>query len=361
MKTVTRLGACALALALGWVWAIAGAVPATADDIAWTVATADNANGSQRPNYTYAVAPGATISDAMVVTNAGSSKISLKVYAADGFTTSSGHLDVLPAGTASKDLGTWVTPAKTTVDLAPGQRVTIPFTIKVPADATPGDHTGGIVTSYVDTAKSSTVSVDRRLGSRIHIRVAGTLTPKVTVSNVSVQLPLAINPFAPVTATVRYRLTNTGNVRVVGHESVSVAGLGGLGGGQANAVTDEVIPGGTIERAVEIRGVWPLIHGEASVTVTPETVGGELSEASADASEAIWMIPWGWLGILVLLIAGGIVIGIVNHRRHWEWVDADDETAGQANAAQEPGAAQADSDEGPEPDASSGETTSKPE
>jgi hypothetical protein len=43
----------------------------------------------------------------------------------------------------------------------------IPFTITVPRNATPGDRTGGIVNSLMG-ADPAAITVERRLGSRIH-------------------------------------------------------------------------------------------------------------------------------------------------------------------------------------------------
>jgi hypothetical protein len=300
-----------------------GAVPAFAEDVSWTVATADNGQGRDRPNYTYAVEPGSVVSDGIVVSNAGTRAITLSVYAADAFTTSSGHLDLLPAGQKSTDVGAWVKPAADKVELQPGQSKTVAFTLRVPKDAAPGDHSGGIVTSYVDTTPGTSVSVDRRLGARIHVRVAGELAPAVTVGDVSVDVPVAVNPFVPVTATVRYRLANTGNTRVFGHETVRLTGPAGLAATTAAAETPEVVPGSTIDREVRVSGVWPLGLLTAHVDVVPETVGGETTDAVSASRDTV-AVPWGALGLLVLILAAGIGVGVWNHRRRWEWVPADE-------------------------------------
>ena len=55
-------------------------------DVTWTVRTASNSLGADRSSYGYAINPGGTVTDAMVVANRGSTALTLTVYAADGFT-----------------------------------------------------------------------------------------------------------------------------------------------------------------------------------------------------------------------------------------------------------------------------------
>ena len=99
------------------------APPAHAEDtLSWSVAPADGEQGTGRPNFQYALEPGAVVHDGFEVTNQGAQPLTVGLYAADGFTTPEGQLDLLPAGEPSTDLGTWVTLESSEVTLQPVRR-----------------------------------------------------------------------------------------------------------------------------------------------------------------------------------------------------------------------------------------------
>ncbi|MET0672096.1 MAG: DUF916 domain-containing protein, partial [Microbacterium pygmaeum] len=284
---------------------------ATSDGgVAWTVQTADNANGTARPNFSYDADPGAVISDTMLVVNTGTVALPLSVYAADAFTAPSGEIDVLVDGTPNVDSGTWVSLSPSSVDLAPGQQAEIAFTISVPADARPGDHSAGIVTSLVSSDASQSLSVDRRLGTRVNVRVAGELAPAAVVSAVATGYVPSWNPFTPGTLTVQYALENSGNTRLTGIEAIAASGPAGLFGATASGTQlKEVIPGSTIDVRSEVP-VLSLGWLSGSVTVSPEGVGlgaGSVAPISVDFSTVA--VPWSLYALL--LVAAGIVLAVV--------------------------------------------------
>ncbi|MCO7274380.1 WxL protein peptidoglycan domain-containing protein [Cellulosimicrobium cellulans] len=293
----------------------------TTGDLSWGLLPADNDHGTDRPNFSYAVGRGDTISDTVVLTNHSAQRLELRTYAADAFTTTSGQLDLLPAGETSSDLGSWIALGAGTVTVDPGQSLDVPFTITVPDDASPGDHSAGVITSLVQQASASTVALDRRLALRVHARVEGALAPTVEVSDVEVVHHDVANPFGTSSATVRYTLTNTGNARVVPAESVTVTGPFGwatITGGDGEL--PELLPGSALEREVAVTGVRPLGRADASVTVTATAVGiGGGATASDDGGAQTWAVPWAALALvgLVLLVAlrGPALVAALRRRR----------------------------------------------
>ncbi|WP_154796281.1 WxL protein peptidoglycan domain-containing protein [Occultella kanbiaonis] len=293
---------------------VGGQAPAAADvatdELTWSVAPADNDQGTGRPNFNYAVSPGDVIADAFVVTNLGTAELPLAIYAADGYTTPQGHLDLQPADVAPADLGTWVTLETTEVTLGAGESVEVPFTLAVPVDASPGDHPGGIVAAYTSSADGGTVRLDRRLGSRLHVRVAGEQQVGLEVSNVRLSQDLVINPIAAAPTVLTYTVTNVGNVRTLAHESVT---LGGPGGSTVTGTVEEIMPGSAVERSVVLSG-WPLIRVNADLVLTPEAVDGVIG-ADVAAGASTWAVPWGWLMVLFVILAVAVVIGVRRGRR----------------------------------------------
>ncbi|MEV7974375.1 DUF916 domain-containing protein [Cellulomonas sp. NPDC089187] len=300
-----------LTLALAGLFAFAPRAHAADDtQVSWGVRPANTVHGTDRPNFAYRLPPGGTLTDAIVVTNRGAEPLTLDVYAADGFLTADGTLDLLPAGEESQAVGAWTTAASSPVAVPAGESVEVPFTLTVPADAQPGDYAGGVVSTLrVDNAEG--VTVDRRLGSRLHLRVTGDLAPALTVDDVQVSyLSAGANPLAPGTATVSFAVTNTGNARIAPGETVSVGGPFGWGSTSAAELElPELIPGATVQRTATLEEVWPLLLASAQISVGGEVVAlpGATAEdvvvPTASASASAWAIPWTWLAALLLIVA----------------------------------------------------------
>ena len=338
--TRTRVPVALAALTLLGALALGGAPAATAatatdgsTQVTWGVRPADTVHGAERPNFAYTLPPGGTLSDALVVTNGGDAPLALDVYAADGFLTPDGTLDVLEAGEESTALGSWVAVATPEVVVQPDASVEIPFTVTVPADAQPGDYAAGVVSSLlVENAEG--VTVDRRLGSRMHVRVSGDLAPAIAVSDVRVDYDAGGNPARPGSATVSFTVTNTGNARVAPAEQVQIAGLLGLGRARAAAVdVPELIPGASVERSVVVDGVWPLVRTTARVALAGEVVALPGAAAAGEnplvpgvvGTAAAWAVPWAVLAALLLvgaLVALRVRAGRRRKVRQQQAVDA---------------------------------------
>jgi len=309
------LVAALVSIGLGVGLGAAGPALATEGQVTWGVSTAANDHGTDRQNFNYDVDPGGTVSDALVVSNHDTAPLDLDVYAADGFTTTSGQLDLVTRGTASVAVGSWTAADTGHVQIPAGGSATVPFTLTVPADATPGDYAGGIVTSLASPTQEQGLSVDRRLGIRIHLRVGGTLAPALAIENLHIDYAGTLNPIGTGDATVTYTIRNTGNVRLSAGQAVSFTGPFGLFGHEASGVepTPELLPGATWDVTASVAGVFPAFWLAATVNLTPE-LSADLADASGTvpaiapvaAGASLWTVPWTLL-ILVVLLAGAVV------------------------------------------------------
>ncbi|MEU5693563.1 DUF916 domain-containing protein, partial [Actinosynnema sp. NPDC020468] len=295
--TMTRILA-AVAAALLLVLGVPGL--AAAQNVTWGVRPADSALGENRPNFAYSVAPGAAVTDSLLVSNHEQRALTFAVYAADAFTTSSGQLDLKAAGEPSTGAGAWVRFDAPTVTVPGGQTVAVPFTITVPADATPGDHSGGVLTSLRVESESG-ITVDRRLGARMHLRVAGTLAPSVEVRDLKVAYDGTPNPVGKGTTTVDYTVVNTGNTRLTAQHTARVDGPFGWFGADASVEPiPELLPGESVTRRITV-GSLPAGRLAAAVTVTASVPGGAELAAVTGASTAI-AIPWSVAVCLLLVL-----------------------------------------------------------
>jgi hypothetical protein len=288
------------------------------DGPSWSVGPVNDAAGAARANFSYEVDPGSVLQDSIVVSNDGSADLTLDVYPADAFTTREGNIDVLTSGEPSVDGGSWVAVSATEIILVPGQEVVVPFTVTVPADARPGDHPAGIVTSLRSDDPAAQVQLDRRLGSRMQIRVSGDLVPALEISAPQVTFDGEWNPFASGSVTVDYTLTNTGNTRVTAATAVAMSGpLGIAGVSTASRQLPEVLPGSTIDVSETLDGIAALGWLSGTVTVLPSSVGfGATAMEPVIPVIEMAAIPYATLLILALVLAVVVTaVLIVRSRR----------------------------------------------
>lgn len=289
----------------------------------WAVTPGHQDQGGTRPNLSYQVAPGAVVQDSVTVYNLGNVQLDFAIYATDAFNNADGNFDLLAAGETPVDAGSWVAVAQQGLVLDPGQQATIPITITVPADATPGDHVGGIVaaiTNLSQTANQPVVRVEQRTGTRLYIQVAGPLAPELAVTDLATSYHPALNPLSG-SADVSFRVENRGNVRLAGTPTVSVGGPFGIG---KRTVTlppiAEVLPGEHITLTAKLADVPALLLDSTTVRVEPTDADGV---AAAVGKDRTFAPPVSVFVLLLVAIVAFIVRRVyVRHRGPGAGADA---------------------------------------
>ncbi|GAA2650029.1 DUF916 domain-containing protein [Paractinoplanes durhamensis] len=310
---------------LGVLLVLVPAAPAAADTggrATFGVRPTGKSGPDDRPTFAYAATPGGIFNDQVEISNAGTKPLTLKVYASDAFTPRTGGFDLLAAGAKPTDAGAWVVMSKPIVTVPARGRIILPFTLKVPATATPGDHSAGIVatlTSQGTDAKGNKVSVDQRVGARVYLRISGSLEPRLTVEGLTADYHPSRNPLSAGKTTLTYRVRNTGNVRLGAHQKVTVKTLWGTKT-TADGVADvrEILPGDAVDMTAEVKGALPAIWLTGSVAADPMAQAGDekLPLYSTTRDHGFWAVSWTLLAILVglVLLVGG-VFGVRRLRR----------------------------------------------
>jgi hypothetical protein len=274
----------------------------------WALGPAGSADPSQpgnRQSLAYDVAPGSTIEDAVTLYNFGNVPLPFRVYATDAFNRADGQVDLLPGDEEPTDVGSWVAVGEERLTVQPGQQVTIPVTITVPADARPGDHVGAMLASSPipgRTDEGATLNIDRRIGPDLLVRVQGPITPEVTVEDLSVSYSPSLNPLSG-SAEVTYTLHNTGNVRLKGTHHVTMGGPFGLGEASTEPIEfSGLLPGESIEVRVPVDGVPASVLSTATVHVEMGEVANDEALVTETASTSTLAIPVSLVAIAVLVI-----------------------------------------------------------
>ncbi|MCD0449012.1 DUF916 domain-containing protein [Actinocorallia sp. API 0066] len=271
----------------------------------WSVQPSGPKGPTGRDYFSYAAAPGATIQDTVGITNRGTEKLTFKVYATDAFNTADGSFALLTADRKPDDVGSWITLNKRTFTVKPGKRVDVPFTVRVPKNATPGDHSGGVlaaVTQQETTGGGQKVNVDRRVAARLHLRVNGPTTSALKVDRITASHdgPLVGNRKVKVS----YRVTNTGNIRLTARAHVYTEALFTWPQGTpADRDIPELLPGSSYTFTDEISGVLPAGPLKAAVRLTPSDPGGLSPTRLSPTTRSItfWAVPWVVLGVVVVV------------------------------------------------------------
>lgn len=94
--------------------------------------------------FNFEISPGQSREAGIIVNNLGGRAITVSTYSADGTNSSQGTFALTSRSYEQKHIGTWVTFAEPSVTIPPRQQMTIPFIVKVPENATPGNYGGGI-------------------------------------------------------------------------------------------------------------------------------------------------------------------------------------------------------------------------
>ncbi len=273
----------------------------------------------QRPNFVFGGGPGvAPFHDYVSVLNIGSQPLTLSLYAADAQATSNGQFSVKLQGNSQSDVGSWISlgagptvtiPARTA---AGPSRILVPFSLKIPASASPGDHVGAILVSLhtaAGTGSRASEALDQRVGIRVYVRVSGTVHASLTVQKLSAGFSpfIQANPVGSGKVTVSYVVRNTGNVILGASQTVSVSGLFGTEHASGLAQIPALLPGSSVTIHATVRGVFPAFHDTAKVSITPEAPVGAVDPGLKrfSKSTSVWAAPWTLIVLIVVLVPLG--------------------------------------------------------
>ncbi|MGW5459889.1 WxL protein peptidoglycan domain-containing protein [Streptomyces sp. NPDC003996] len=298
-----------LGLMLAW-----QATPAhAADNGSWSVYPVASKIAAL-PYFYLSADPGQTLTDKVAVQNKTGRPLSFRLYAADAYNTArDGGFAVRTVKEHMLGVGAWARLGKSRVTVPGHTTVTVPFTLRVPQGAQPGDHPGAVVAldERVDPGSGRlALGVQRAVGARVYLRVGGPTLPALSVGQLRITHHQPLIPgLGTGTATVSYTLRNTGNVTLDPTVELKARGLFGrtLLDRELTRVPSELLPGQRVRLTETWSGAPQLDRAE--VTLTASATGTRQS-----ASASFLALPWLLAG---LVFAAGAVTGalLVRARR----------------------------------------------
>jgi hypothetical protein len=329
-RTARLLGALIVVFSVATTLLIPGTAAVAADgDPTVGVATrpaGEDGRPDGRSRFSYSADPGQTVTDRVLVGNTGTERQDFTVFATDAYNAGDGEFALLATDDAPTQIGAWVTfedgSNRVQFSLDPEEVKLVTFTVTVPADATPGDHAGGLVASVLEAGAQ--VSLDRRVATAIFTRVSGDLQPRLNVSSFeAVHQGDWWNPFGG-TVKILYTVDNPGNVALAANFTGRVVTWFGIpAGGEQGGGVPILLPGNTATFEVELAGVgqWgylnPSIRLQPFVDTPDEAL--ELSVPPVTRDSVTIAVPW---ALLILVALAAAVVFFIRWRRRRDEIRA---------------------------------------
>lgn len=281
---------------------VPGASAAESGKPTWSVTPGGEGGGNQRSAFFYTLKPGAVLRDSVVINNTGRRALKLDLYAADAYQTKGeGAFTVRQATDDKLGVSRWVAFGhRSRFKVAPGKAVSIPFEVRLPSDAQPGDHVGAVMAAAVKSEKSGGdgalgFDVRRRIGARIYLRVEGPTDPSLAVDRLTSRATPDLVPFVGGTGHVEidYSVTNTGNVQQAPEAVMELVGPFGNTVGTKKVEVPELLPGSTVTGTVRFDRLPAQGRLRARLAL-------ESPDADAEAVTTVWALPW----VPALVLAG---------------------------------------------------------
>ncbi|HEU5005004.1 MAG TPA: hypothetical protein VFT49_02890 [Candidatus Saccharimonadales bacterium] len=216
----------------------------------------------------------------------------------------------------------WITPPAA-LTLQPKQIKTLPITINVPANASPGGHYGVIRFSAVPPElKGTGVSLSASLGSLVLLTVNGNIQHKLAIQQFSVSKNgKAGHLFQSTPLTLTEVIKNTGNVHEEPTAVITVKDFFGrtLAGVSVNYAKRNVLPGSSrkfVEPLDKTAYGSHRFFGRYTATMKLTYANNQ----TLTSSVSFWVIPYKLIFIIIILLIAGFFFVRYLVRRHDEKV-----------------------------------------
>jgi hypothetical protein len=274
--------------------------------------------GSTKPagDIDLIVYPGHAYPESVSVINYARSASRFWLYAADAYTIrKGGGFAVEGLRSRPRSVGAWVSRLPRLITVPGRKQLNIRFSIRVPRNAIPGQHAGGIV---IEDTVPQLIHVNARLRvrrytqvfARIYLTVAGRVTPDFDVDGLVVTHP---QPPIPLLTrrdgAITYFVSNTGNAIIAPTVHVWVTGLFGTALNETFPATSQILPGDLAQYSVPWTDVPALgpVHVHVSVT--------SAYGLTRTASYGYMALPVPFVCAVVVIIAGLVLVLVLVLRR----------------------------------------------
>lgn len=285
-------------------------------EVAITVKNPDPYTGNQSW-FVHENEAGETIEDIATVKNFGHETAIVNVYAVDAATSKSGTFILKLRDQEQENIGIWTEVQEQKLTIPPGERIDVPFMIQIPDDVNPGQYFGGIVVestsnqnqhSNADCGENqicgTSVAVQTRVGARIYLTVPGDMKEEIAWTQFQQMKGLTGRTY------FKFKIENNGSISYEPRAHIKIYDVIGNVYDEFDAPLGISLPSTTIEPTIAWSKKTPFIGkftAEATVdfprrfyTKAPQLHGAAIEPMSF----TFWVLPWGMITIVILLVLG---------------------------------------------------------
>ena len=167
-------------------------------------------------HFSFALVPGESVSDGVVVENFSDHSLDFHVYGADLLSASGGGLAPAQANDTMNEAGAWIAVATPQVTIPAHGHFTDMFVLTLPSVVSPGEHLGAVVAAAIVGRSPQGSSIEARTALITAITVPGTVKPSASLS------ALSRSEAGPQQVGFEITLSNTGNLLLTYAGSVEI-------------------------------------------------------------------------------------------------------------------------------------------
>ncbi len=260
--------------------------------------------------------PGEEIKDSVIAINMSDLTKTYELLPFDGTIDEGGSFGFIDNIEDNTDIGSWITLETTTLTMAPHEEKRVNFVMKVPEDASPGDHVGAI--AGIDRPNSGGLSGNNSIGfklvSRIGLRVYATVAGEVKTD---LRIVKARHKHVKGDLEITLDFENKGNVRLSPVIDAKLKSLTADYGEKKEFVHTQVFPAKT----TAVSMTWPekvpaFGRFVASFDINYKDGRSFFNSTDPEAYKihynyVFWVVPWGLVAIGGLFILGLILLWLL--------------------------------------------------
>lgn len=252
----------------------------------------------------YVLNAGDTKRDTFTILNDGNTAYTFTVYSRPYSVTTQQYAPNFSSDLPNADAYQWVQFEKSEYTIKPGESVKVPFTIRVPADATPGGHYGVLFAETSATSENSGNAIARkkRLGELLYLTVRGTFVTEGSAAKAEIPFFQTRPPLQ-----TSQLVKNTGNSHFT---TTTVFAVSDLFGNQKYAEKKDfiILPGTT--RKLQMQWTDSPWFGLYKVDVTTNYLKKSVHDAGYVLLAPVWMYA-----VVVILIAARVLYAVAQRRK----------------------------------------------
>jgi LytR cell envelope-related transcriptional attenuator len=202
----------------------------------------------------------------------------------------------------------WIQIDKNEIIIPAEKTIEVPFTIKVPNDATPGGHFAAILVGTKpprEEENTSQVQTAQVVTTLVFLRVAGDVNESGNIRSFRTTESILESP----EANFELRFENKGNVHILPQGEIKILNMWGQERGvipiNRETLFGNVLPNSVRKYDFTWKGEWSIADIGRYQAIATLAYGNEQRQF-ADSEAFFWVIPWKILGSIILVIGAFI-------------------------------------------------------